>query len=218
MNFDKIITAISHFLSWVFVPMLIPVYGTLMILNLSMMSFVPFASKVVFTAAVALFNVVIPMLLVFVLKRFGIVQDIGLNNRSERPIPYIIMILCFAGTAFFFHLKGAPLWMTLFYAGGAVAALVNLIVNFWWKISAHAAAMAGLVALLMIINRDGLPHASIAGWLIATVIVTGLLGSARVWLGRHTVGQVMAGYAVGFLSVYLLGLIASPVPHYFPGF
>lgn len=218
MKIDKIITAISHFLSWVFVPMLIPVYGTLMILYLSMMSFVPASSKVVFTLAVVLFNVVIPMLFVIILKKLGYVKDLGLNNRSERPIPYIIMILCFSGTALFFHMKGAPLWMTLFYAGGALAALVNLIVNFWWKISAHAAAMAGLVALLIIINRDGLPHASIAGWLIATVILTGLLGSARVWLDRHTVGQVMAGYAVGFLSIYLLGLISSPIPHYFPGF
>ena len=42
------------------------------------------------------------------------------------------------------------------------------------------------------------------GWLIAPIIVSGLLGSARVWLGRHTVWQVLAGYAVGFCSVFFL--------------
>lgn len=215
---EKFVSGVSHLMSWVFVPLLVPVYGTIMILTLSMMSFLPSASKIVFTLAVVLFNVVVPMVLVLLLKRLGMVKDIGLNNRSERPIPYIIMIICFGGTALFFHIKGAPLWMTLFYAGGAVAATVNLIINIWWKISAHAAAMAGLVALLMIINRDGLPHQSISGWLIATVIATGLLGSARVWLGRHTVGQVMAGYLVGFLSIYLLGLISSPMPHFIPGY
>ena len=40
----------------------------------------------------------------------------------------------------------------------------------------------------------------IIGLLIA-IGLSGILGTARVWLGRHTAWQVIAGYAVGFLSV-----------------
>lgn len=44
-------------------------------------------------------------------------------------------------------------------------------------------------------------------WIAASIIMAGLLGSARVWLGRHTLLQVLAGTAVGFLSVWSLSLL-----------
>ena len=60
------------------------------------------------------------------------------------------------------------------------------------------------MALLICIEKDGFARPELFGWLIASIIVSGLLGSARVWLGRHTVWQVLAGYAVGFCSVFFL--------------
>ena len=57
------------------------------------------------------------------------------------------------------------------------------------------------------IRMEWMPSDGILAWTVVWVLLAGILGSARVWLGRHTVGQVMAGYAVGFLSVYLLTMI-----------
>ncbi|MDE5795836.1 MAG: phosphatase PAP2 family protein, partial [Muribaculaceae bacterium] len=110
-------------------------------------------------------------------------------------------------TAWFMSLKGAPLWMSMFFIGGAVAGIINLVVNFYWKISAHSAGIAGIVAMLLRIMRDGFPEPSTFSWLIAVILLSGLLGAARVWLGRHTVCQVLAGYAVGFCSVFFITLI-----------
>lgn len=42
------------------------------------------------------------------------------------------------------------------------------------------------------------------GWLIATIIAAGLVGSSRLLLNRHTPMQVLAGTANGFVCVYLL--------------
>ena len=55
------------------------------------------------------------------------------------------------------HEGRAPMWLTMFFAGGAVAGIVELIVNHWWKISVHAAGVAGIVALLVRIMHDGYP-------------------------------------------------------------
>lgn len=44
-------------------------------------------------------------------------------------------------------------------------------------------------------------------WLLISVGLAGLLGSARIWLGRHTLGQVLAGYVVGFCSVFFMMMI-----------
>lgn len=199
--------AFAKFLSWVLVPLLMPIYGIILIFNLSILTFVPFSQKMVFTLIVAAFNLVIPAILVLLLKRFGIVQDIGLNGRKERLIPYIITILCMAGTGIFLFHKGFPMWANMFFIGGAVAGLIEFFVNFKWKISAHCAAIAGIVALLIHITHNPYPSPLITVWMVIALLCTGLLGSARLWLRKHTLMQVLAGYAVGFLSVYLMMFI-----------
>lgn len=204
---EKAVTGISHLLSWVLVPLLMPVYGLMLAFGLSVLDVTPMHLRVNFTMIVAGITVAIPMILVVVLKKFGLVDDIGLNNRKERLIPYIITIIAYGAAAWFMAAKHAPLWLSMFFAGGAVAALINLLINFRWKISAHAAGIAGVVALLIRIAKDGYPEPELFTWLLITIGLAGLLGSARVWLGRHTVWQVVAGYAVGFCSVFFLTMI-----------
>lgn len=204
---EKVVTGFSHLLSWVLVPLLMPVYGMMLAFGLSVLDVAPMHMRVNFTLIVAGITVVVPMILVVLLKKLGLVDDIGLNNRKERLIPYIITIVAYGATAWFMAAKHAPLWLSMFFAGGALAALINLVINFRWKISAHAAGIAGVVALLIRIAKDGYPEPEIYTWLLIAIGLSGLLGSARVWLGRHTVWQVLAGYAVGFCSVFFLTMI-----------
>lgn len=198
---------IANIISWVLVPLLMPVYGMILILTLSPLKIVTPAGKLILILAIFGINVVLPSLLFFMLKFAGFVSDVGLNNRRERLIPYIIIILAMCASAWLVATKCGPMWCVMFYIGGAVAAFINFIINFKWKISAHAAGIAGIVALLVRIRTVWAGSEALFVWLVISIILAGLLGSARVWLGRHTVWQVLAGYAVGFLSVYLMSMI-----------
>ena len=194
-------------LSWVLVPLMMPVYGIMLIFHLSLLHQAPQPTKILFTLIIFGINMVLPAILIYLLKLFGLVKDVGLNERKERFIPYIITLLCMGSSAFFMYVKGAPMWVAMFFAGGAAGALVNFIVNNWWKISAHAAGIAGIVALLIRINIDGVPTQSLLPWICGAVFLSGLLGSARIWMGRHTVWQIICGYIVGFCGVYFLTMI-----------
>lgn len=205
--FNKFIDGICTFLSWVLVPLLMPLYGLLIAFNYSILSFMPQSSKWVFSLIAFGFTVAIPMLLIIIMKRLGIVNDIGLNGRKERFIPYLITVICMGGTAAFMWYKGAPMWLNMFLAAGAVVGLVNMLINFKWKISAHAAGIAGLVALLIRILSMEYHRPDTYTLLLVSILAAGLLGSARIWQGRHTMWQVLAGYAVGFTSVILMTLI-----------
>lgn len=141
---ENFITAVAHVLSWVLVPLLMPVYGVMLSFGLSILVFTSYGVRLAFTGIVAGFNVVIPAVLVLVLKKFGMIHDIGLNGRKERFLPYIVSILCLVGTALFMHFKAAPVWLVMFFFGGAVAGVIEVIINRWWKISVHAAGIAGL--------------------------------------------------------------------------
>lgn len=203
----KIADGVSHFLSWALVPLLMPVYGLMFAFGLSILDVAPLGMRIRFTLVAAAICVLVPIILILLLKKMGLIEDVGLNQQKERLIPYIITLVCFGGTAWFMAAKGAPLWLSLFFAGGALATLICTIVNFRWKISAHAAGIAGVVALLIRIEKDASAEPELFFWLILTIGLTGLLGSARVWLGRHTVWQVLAGYAVGFCCVFFLTMI-----------
>lgn len=200
---DNFSTAVS----WLMSPLLMPVYGIVLVFMLTVYSYVPMGIKLGFTLIVAGVTIILPMLTVLLLKHLGMVSEIGLNNQKERTIPYLITILCMGGTAVFLAMKGFPLWVVMFYAGGALAGLIEAIINNWWKISAHGAGVAGLVALLVRMSHTPMVNPDVLTWLIVAVACAGLTGSARLWLGRHTLGQVLAGYAVGFCSVYFLTMI-----------
>ncbi len=192
----------ANIYSWVLCPLLMPTIGIILIFTLSILRFLPTAMAVRFILIVFGLTAVLPMLLIYILKLFGIIHDVALNNRQERTIPYLITSACLLGTAWFMASRQCPGWVSAFYAGGGIAGIINLIVNRWWKISAHAAGMAGVVAMLFHISGSAGESSSLIWWIAAVILAAGLLGTVRIYLGRHTFAQVMAGYAVGFLCVY----------------
>ena len=203
-QWEKAANGFSQFLSWTLLPLFMPVVGILFIFRLSILDVIPSGLQTAVTFVIAGINFFAPLLLIFLLKVMGVVQDVGLNGQKERLIPYLITAICYGGSAWFVASRGAPVWVAMFFAGGALASLINLCINFKWKISAHSAAIAGLVALLIKLQRDVAVEPKLFLWLLITVGCAGLLGSARVWLRRHTVWQVLAGYLVGFCSVFFL--------------
>ena len=198
---------IAAIISWIAAPLMIPVYGMILIFSLSIMMFTPLESKLLVIGIVFGVYAKLAVLLFCMLKFFGIIEDVALNKQSERAIPYVIMIVCYLATAFFLYTRHAPLWVVMFFVGGSAAGIINLIVNKWWKISAHAAAAAGLVAMLVRMDAVGLPQTDVIPWIVGAIIFAGLLCSSRVYLRRHTLGQVLAGSAVGYCGVYCCMLV-----------
>ncbi len=206
---ERFLTGVSNFLSWIFVPMMMPVYGAIIAFALSILSFNMLSVRVLFIGLVAGINLMLPISMIIILKRVGVLSDYGVNRRSERSLPYLIGIVCLIATAVLLYFKHAPLWFVAFYVGGALAGIIELLVNLRWKISAHAAGVAGVVALLSYLVLYDFTLPSAFGWLVASVAIAGLVGSARILLGKHSVWQVLAGYAVGFAAVYIPLLILA---------
>lgn len=197
---------VATFFSWVLVPLLMPVYGIILIMCLSVLTYVSPSAKLFTTGVLFGINVALPMVLIYMLKFMGIVHDVALNGRKERLLPYIISMTGFVLSAWYLSSRGAPHWVWIMFAGGGVTALINMIVNFKWKISAHSAGIAGVVAMIFVINSLGTPQHQMIWWIVGLLLTAGLLGSSRIYLGRHTLFQVLAGYLSGFIPVYVFGM------------
>ena len=198
---------ISEILSAVFSPLLVPTYGMVLAAFLTILRMLP--SNLLWTAIGITFVItcLVPVSAIVALYRIGVIKDPALNNRTERFIPYGVVVLCYLGCGFFFYKASAPFWLPMFFAGGALATVISTVVNCWWKISGHAAAMGGLVALVFRIVASHYALFNMNVWLSGVIIVAGLVMTARVYLSRHTLWQVLAGCANGFLCVYLMSMI-----------
>ena len=181
---------LSEILSAVFSPLLVPSYGMILAAFLTILRFLP--SNLLWTAIGITFVItsLVPVGAIIALYRAGIIKDPALNERTERYIPYGVVILCYLGCGFFFFKASAPLWLPMFFAGGAAATAINVIVNRWWKISAHAAAMGGMVALMFRIVASHYALFNMNVWLSSVIIAAGLVMTARVYLERHNKFQI----------------------------
>ena len=90
--------------------------------------------------------------------------------------------------------------------GIIVAALLMMIIcvvaNLRWKLSEHAAGtgavLGGLVAFSALFGYNPV------WWLCLVILVAGVVGTARIILGHHTVGEVLGGFAVGYACAMLV--------------
>lgn len=195
---------ISHLFSWVLSPVLIPTYAVFIALWVTALAVLPVGLRLNVTLMTFLLTCVIPVVAIILLYKMKLISSPGLNNQKERYIPYVITAICYLGAAWYMFRIHASSWLYMFMIGGAIAAAVSCIVNIWWKISAHLAAMGGLVALLFRILSDGIYICNMWALISVAILLTGILGSARIQLKCHTFWQVIAGAANGFFWVYLL--------------
>ncbi|MGM9832961.1 MAG: hypothetical protein ACI31A_04650 [Candidatus Limisoma sp.] len=195
---------VSGFFSLLLTPMLMPTYGMITALWMSNLLILTLQTKMTVMLVVFAITCLVPALLFLLLKKLKVISELGINDRRERLVPYIIMIVCYVAAAVYLFMINAPEWLWMFMFGGGCAALVSMIVNFKWKISAHMAGIGGLVALLCRINADGDGAFDLLPIICVAIFVGGILGTSRVAMERHTVMQVLAGAINGFLCVYYL--------------
>lgn len=201
---DKVVTVASQALSTIFSPLLIPTYAIIMLFQVTVLQYVP--SQVQWLTALVAFALtgIVPLIVIFMLYAFNIVTSTSLERRKERIIPYSAAFLGYCGLALYLYGASAPDWMWLFVAGGAVALLIVDVVNLWWKISAHAAAMGGAVGLCFFLMKYGLAMTDITYLTMIVILIAGLVCTTRLVLNRHTLWQIAAGFAVGVASVLVM--------------
>lgn len=193
---------ISRIISAIFSPILMPTYAVALGIKLTYLYTLPTLTVLSVVGWTLLFTAIVPVAGIFVMMKLGIVTDSGLNKQGERMWPYILTAACYAGCCFFLRHLHAPAWLYMFLVGGAVAGLVNMAVNFKWKISGHGAGTGGMLAFLVFLAYHGLNAWPIDGWIYAAIFVAGATGTSRLMLDRHTLMQVAAGIANGAICVW----------------
>ena len=189
-------------------PLLVPTYVTLIIFLISILSILAPDAALPYTLTVFGATCVVPLISLYVLNKVGATQSFELYSARERVVPYIIEIMALGGVTLFLVFKGANTWIWSIFCGGTAVALANFLINFRMRVSTCCSAMAAMVAALIVINRYGFPRESLFWWTVGAVFFAGVAGSLALLYRRHSLWEVLAGYATGFLGIILFSLLA----------
>ena len=188
-------------------PFFAPAIATWWIFSFSLLRMVAPGATAPYTLTVFGATGLVPFVVYYILLKSGVVKTVEMSTCRERIAMYIVEILALGAVTIFFILRGANPWIWTIFCGGTAVAVVNFILNFFMRVSCHCSAMSSLLAVLIIINKSGMPQVNLFWWLIGTIAALGFVGWMAIKYGRHTVWEVLAGYATGFLGIILFSLI-----------
>lgn len=210
----------ARYVSAFFSPLLIPTYCVALAMWLTPLSHLSEHTRLMATLAILGMTAVIPTACMATLMRLGRRTSDRVArpayDESHRLAPALLFVVCQGIGAYYLYSLYAPNWLTMILVAGATTTLVLVGLNFFSSPSAHAAGMGTLCAIALYLGRKGLSEVQMTPWVIAFVLLSGVVCSARLALRRHTIAQMGWGYAVGlvvtFVMMYLTFFASRTVP------
>ena len=197
MKRQKQIIYAARLMSMVFTPFYLPILGLVVLFLFSYLSMFSWAYKLQVLLMAYLFTILLPTLLIHLYRRYQGWNLIELGHRERRMVPYIISIVCYFTCVYVMERLHMPHFMGSIVVAALLVQIVCALINVWWKISTHTAAIGGVAGSLF-------AFAYYLGfnpvwWLCLVILVAGVVGSSRMILRQHSLSQVVGGFCVGFL-------------------
>lgn len=206
---------LAHIISWVFLPLFMPIYGLCITLFVPSsqasifqeenMYWLRIEAKWVVLALYFIFVVFVPGLSLLIMRRRQQITTIEMDDKNERFVPMIITAAYCAFLGILLQIK-APnnVFPSAIYSlpwGGFVAILLAGLINRSEKISLHA--MGGGMLFGYLVAYYFKQHVFFLFPIVASALVAGLIMAARMYLGKHTLKQSISGFFLGFVCVAL---------------
>lgn len=195
-------TRIAKLTSLLLHPLLMPVYAMAVMLFAALPGmFLPLRAKIILLSIVFLFTFFIPLLFVTLLIRYGRIRSFSISERSKRIIPLLFGAgMCYMTYRILGNIVRLDIVLAkLFFALAIFILLLAIITNFW-KISLHMSAIGAMCMLIFIVSYNTI-------LLPLIILLSGLLGSSRLWLQAHNSSQVYAGFCFGVSYLFLYFLV-----------
>ncbi|MEX1191292.1 MAG: phosphatase PAP2 family protein [Brumimicrobium sp.] len=206
------INSISKFISWVFLPLFVPIYGLLAVLFIPSKSFsfnlldslyyYPLEAKYLYLLLFTVFVVLAPGMSLIVLRLNKSISSLGMENREERSTPIAIMTFyCLVLYLFLIAQKNTAMVPDIIKGmalGGTIASAAAYFINQKFKISLHSIGMGALVGFVFMYFTK--MESFEINLLLGIFILSGVVMSARMYLKAHNLKEIGFGYTLGVVS------------------
>lgn len=198
-------TRLSRALSWLLHPFVVPLYVLgFMLLTDGFLSRLPASIKSYLAWIVVLYAAIVPMLSIAFMRGLGLLKNFGLHSQRSRLLPLLVGAISYVLCAITLSDVAVATIIRKFVLAAACCEVLALVVTPFWKISLHLICMGGVTAVFTLLSVAGAGQHFWA--LVATILLSGALASARLHLGAHKSSQIAVGY-FGGLVVAMLAMI-----------
>lgn len=204
MNYEKKIIWTSKLVSMLFNPFYLALSGLIILFLFSNLRYLPWSYQLNVLFMVYLFTILFPTMLIRLYRRYQGWNLMELGRKERRMVPYIISILCYFTCYYVMSALRMPHFMGSILLSALMIQVLCALINVWWKISTHSAAIGGVAGALIAFSVFFFFNP--IWWLCLVILLAGVVGSARMILRQHTLSQVVSGFLLGFCSALLVVL------------
>ena len=199
---DKTMLRVARITSIVFTPFSIPFLAFLVLFLFSYLRIMPILYKGIVLGIVYCFTILTPTITIFLFRKINGFARQELSERKKRYVPILLTIISSVFCLLMMRKLNIPWYMTGIIFVSLVISIICILVNLKWKLSEHMAGMGGIIGGL--VSFSALFSYNPVVWLCLFILIAGILGSARIVLGHHTLGEVLSGFVVGLVCSFLI--------------
>ena len=198
---NKQIILAARILSAIFAPFYLPLVGLAVIFLFTNLIYYPFLAKVIVITLTYIFTILLPTLLIRGYRNYHGWRPFEFGSREKRIVPYLISIVSYFLGIYVMKRLHIPHFIWAILIASLFIQIVCAIINSRWKISTHSAAIGGMAGAILAFANIFIFNPS--WWFSIVLLIAGFVGTSRMILRQHSLGEVVAGFLVGSITAYL---------------
>lgn len=199
---DRTLIRTARVISAIFTPFSIPFLAFLILFLFSYLRIMPIQYKLIVLGVVYCFTILMPTLTIFLFRKINGFSPEDLGERKRRFMPFLLTITSYVFCLVMMHRLNIPWYMTGIILAALIMMVICIVVNLKWKLSEHMGGVGAIVGGL--VSFSALFGYNPVWWLCLFILIAGVLGTARIILQHHTLGEVLVGFAVGLICSLLV--------------
>ena len=168
--------------------------------------------------SVVMLSFFFPVISILMMKLLGLISGFEMPDRRERIGPIVATGIFYLWL--YVNIRQhdlIPSVFSCFLLGAIIGLFAGLVLNNFSKISLHALAAGGLLAgMFLLVSHFTYPVTEIQlplfqrsymvrsdFFLLVVIVITGLIGSSRLFLKAHTENELYGGYLTGIAAQWI---------------
>ena len=157
-----------------------------------------FESKDILWVVVAAAIYMLAGVILFIFAKKGIVSDLDLTDRRERPLYYFILMLLNFILLFVYVVFEVSMTLRYLMLIFLVELIFNFVITLFWKISNHTLWNTSFIVISIIfLGAD----------FYFLLLIIPVVGWARYYLKKHTLAQLLGGFLLALTVILPLSVI-----------
>lgn len=158
-------------------------------------------SRFYFLLLLFVLTFLLPVINIAFFRALGVISSFTMPNRKERIKPFLLILALYGTFTYLLYANprldvGSNLFSLILIIDTLIVA--SLVITIFYKVSVHSLGIWGVFGILLPLNRianDG----SLFIPVLVTLVVAGMVMSARLQLNAHTPREVLVGSVTGFM-------------------